>query len=142
MILEVHVRAARLADAPGMHAIRLAVRENRLSDPARVSEASYARYMTGGGLAWVAEEADRMLGFAIVDLVAGSVWALFVDPAAQGQGIGRRLLDTLLVGSATCLNTLWLTTSAGTRAEHFYESAGWLRAGTLPNGEVRFERSI
>jgi hypothetical protein len=36
--------------------------------------------------------------------------------------------------------TVWLSTQPGTRAEAFYLSAGWRRAGMRAQGEVRFER--
>jgi len=37
--------------------------------------------------------------------------------------------------------TVWLGTAPGTRAEKFYEAAGWTKTGIRPNGEVRFEMS-
>jgi hypothetical protein len=37
------------------------------------------------------------------------------------------------------LNSLWLTTEPGTRAQRFYESAGWQLAGTTDRGELRYE---
>jgi hypothetical protein len=39
------------------------------------------------------------------------------------------------------LETLWLTTEAGTRAERFYEARGWQRTGVTTSGELRFELS-
>jgi hypothetical protein len=35
---------------------------------------------------------------------------------------------------------LWLTTQPGTRAQGFYEAAGWRLVGVTEGGEVRFER--
>jgi hypothetical protein len=37
------------------------------------------------------------------------------------------------------LEQLWLTTEPGTRAQAFYEAAGWQRAGRTDRGELRFE---
>jgi hypothetical protein len=34
---------------------------------------------------------------------------------------------------------LWLTTEPGTRAQRFYEAAGWRQAGTTAHGELRYE---
>jgi len=48
------IRTACAADIAAMHRIRIRVRENRLSDPARVTPASYLPYVAAG-TAWVAE---------------------------------------------------------------------------------------
>jgi hypothetical protein len=37
------------------------------------------------------------------------------------------------------LRRLWLSTEPGTRAQGFYERAGWQNCGSLPSGELRFE---
>lgn len=125
-----------------MHALRSRVAENRLADPAKVTEASYLPYLTQGA-AWVAETDRGLAGFAILDIAGASVWALFVAPEAEGEGVGRALHDRLL-GSATehGLDRLALSTDPGTRAERFYREAGWTRAETAAGGEVRFERKV
>ncbi len=76
------VRLARAADIPAMHAIRLAVGENRLAANAPIDEPSY-RPFTAAKSAWVAS-LDEIVGFAALDVRAGSVWALFVSPVAEG----------------------------------------------------------
>ena len=138
-----HIETAGLADIPAMHAVRLAVRENRLSDPARITEGSYIPYVEAGS-AWVARGAGRaVLGFTVADRSNAGVWALFVHPDREGAGIGRALHDTLLGWARhEGLSGLWLTTAPGTRAERFYLGAGWRKAGVSPAGEVRFERRL
>lgn len=90
------IDTAVLADIAAMHSLRLAVRENRLSNPARVTEESYVRYVEAGS-AWVAVGAERLVfGFAILDERDASVWALFVHPDHEGAGIGRALHGALL----------------------------------------------
>jgi len=137
------IRAATLADVPAMHAVRCAVRENALTDPARITEASYAPYIAAGA-AWVAVTADGgPSGFAVLDSADGSVWALFVAPGNEGMGIGRMLLDTLCNDAARRGHAaLWLVTARGTRAEHFYRRAGWIGTPTDDLSEVRFERTL
>lgn len=49
------------SDYPGMHRVRLAVRENTLSSPGRVTEADYLDAMGRLGRSWVVEE-----GWALV----------------------------------------------------------------------------
>lgn len=137
------IRPARLEDIAAMHRIRLAVQENRLSPTASISEPSYVPFLTERGIGWVAESESAMLGFAILDTDTKNVWALFVDPDAEGRGVGRALLDRLVDGAAERgLDRLWLTTAAGTRAEAFYVRAGWVRGGPTDKGEVEFERRL
>ena len=37
------------------------------------------------------------------------------------------------------LSRLWLTTQPGTRAQRFYEDAGWICVGEAEHGQVRYE---
>lgn len=123
-----------------MHRIRLAVIENRLASERAVTEASYARFLDA---TFVAEEAGGIVGFAALDLPNGGVWALFVDPAAEGRGSGGALHEALIAAAAGAgLERLWLTTAPATRAARFYQSRGWTPAGTTGDGEIRFERSL
>ena len=139
---ELQVRRATAADIAEMHQIRLAVSENRLSANSGVSEQSY-RSLVSEGAAWVAETGAGMAGFAIVDAATQNVWAVFVDPNAQGQGVGKALHDRLLQWSrAQGIHRLWLSTSPGTRAEQFYRKLGWSEFGLTETGEIRFERRI
>ncbi len=134
------VRAARAADIKAMHALRLRVRENPLSDPESVTEGSYIPYLAQG-TAWVAETEQGLAGFAIVDVAGGSVWALFVAPEAEGQGIGRALHARLLEGAiGHGLSRLSLSTAPNSRAERFYTEAGWIKTGITATDELLLER--
>jgi len=125
-----------------MHAIRLGVRENRLSDRMAVTESSYEPYVAARS-AWVAELDSAIAGFAILDRSDGNVWALFVAPGSEGRGVGRALHEAMLQwAQQERLGKLWLSTARGTRAEQFYAQAGWERVGVTASGEVRFEREI
>ena len=136
--MNVAIRSARPADIAEMHRIRCSVRENRLSDPARVTHAGYLPYVEAGS-AWVAESDRGIVGFAVVDRARSSVWALFVDPAMEGAGFGKALHDHLIAWAAAAgLETLTLSTAPGTRAERFYLRAGWQADGPTSDGERRF----
>lgn len=122
-----------------MQRIRMAVRENRLVSRVIGAE-DYADYLFRRGCGWVAEEAGQVVGFAIGDGEDASVWALFVDPAHEGQGHGRRLHDAMLAWFwAAGHAVVRLGTEPGTRAERFYLCAGWQPVGIRPGGEVEFE---
>lgn len=133
------IRLAGPADIAAMHRVRTSVRENRLSDPGRIGPADYQAILDTGGRAWVAEIEDRVVGFAAADVARCNVWALFIDPAWEARGIGRRLHDALVDWLLGACDAIWLTTAPGTRAAAFYGRAGWAAAGTDANGELRFE---
>ncbi len=134
------IRIATEADIPEMHRIRLAVRENRLSDPESVRPDHYRALMDEGGRGWVAETGGRIVGFAVGDRPRSNVWALFVDPGFEGRGAGRQLHDRMMEWFFTSgADRVWLGTDPGTRAARFYEAAGWTPSGPRPNGEHRYE---
>jgi GNAT superfamily N-acetyltransferase len=134
------LRLATLADIDAMHRLRLSVRENALADPRRVVAQHYVPMLEKNGRGWVYELERKIVGFAIADHSRRNIWALFVDPAFEGLGIGRALHDAMVDWLfEQGHEPLWLTTGPDTRAERFYSTAGWRRQGTDANGELRFE---
>ncbi|MBL7727178.1 MAG: GNAT family N-acetyltransferase [Dinghuibacter sp.] len=137
-----HFREAIPADIPQMSAVRLAVKENTLSNPALVTETDYLDHISRRGKGWVCEIEDRVAAFAIVSLADNNIWALFVLPGYEGRGIGSRLhKDMLNWYFKQTSTTVWLSTAAGTRAEMFYRNAGWRDAGNYSAIEIKFEMS-
>lgn len=125
-----------------MHQVRLAVTENRLSDPTRVTHASYVPAITESGCGWVAEVSGTIVGFA-VGARSGNIWALFVHPDHEARGHGKALHSAMVSWlQAQGLRQLWLTTDPGTRAEAFYRALGWRSCGIVPGGELRLELDI
>lgn len=122
-------RVACADDIPAMSAIRLAVRENRLRDPTRITPQMYADYLELLGRGWVCERDGAIAGFAYADRAQGSIWALFIDPVHEGFGIGRHLL-ALATGYLFEQGhaKVFLTTDPGTRADRFYTAQGWQRS--------------
>jgi GNAT superfamily N-acetyltransferase len=138
----IQIRGATEADIAEMHRIRIAVRENQLADPGAVQLHHYRTMLRDSGRGWVAEMDNQMAGFAIADLTLPSIWALFVDPAFEGCGVGRRLHETMLDWLfAAGFERVRLSTEPATRAERFYRAAGWRYGGLHPNGEARYEMS-
>lgn len=82
------IRTAVYADIPRLMEIRASVRENRLSDPTRVTLADYEWFIDHGPL-HVWEGAAGIQGLSAGDPRDGSIWALFVDPAFEGVGVGQ-----------------------------------------------------
>jgi GNAT superfamily N-acetyltransferase len=136
--LEAALREARAGDIAGMHRVRLAVRENRLTSSV-ITEADYVAMIEEHGRGWVVEEAHEIVGFAVGDARDGNIWALFVHPQHERRGHGRRLHDAMVSWLASRgLARLWLTTQPGTRAQRFYEAAGWRPDGETNAGSMRY----
>lgn len=120
------LRRATGADIPAMARIRLAVTENRLRDPARVTLQMYEDFLERDGRGWVAQVEGATVAFCYANRTDGSIWALFVDPAHEGKGLGSALLALAahwLFGIG--FDRIWLDTAAGTRAALFYARQGW-----------------
>ena len=134
------VRLALISDIEAMHQVRVAVLENRLSNPRAIGPEDYRAMLEERGRGWVYEVDGRIVGFAIADHSRRNIWALFVAPEFEGCGIGRALHDAMVTWLFQRSDEpIWLTTEPRTRAERFYTMAGWRRAGIDPNGEQRFE---
>jgi len=124
-------RQASVHDIPAMSRIRLSVNENRLHDPARITPQMYADFLEKDGRGWVALVGGDIVAFSYANRIDGSIWALFVDPRFEGQGLGKQLLS---------LATDWLfslgftrvilSTGTHTRAAQFYTRLGWRLASS------------
>jgi len=133
-------REATIHDIPPIQVVRNAVTENTLSNPALVTDKDCEEYIMKRGKGWICEVDDTIVGFAIADLQDHNVWALFVQPGFDKKGIGRRLHDDMLNWYfQQTTQTIWLSTSPGTRAEAFYRKAGWRETGLYGKGEIKFE---
>jgi GNAT superfamily N-acetyltransferase len=133
------LRHAERQDIAAMHRVRLAVRENRLTSSV-ISEADYIPEIERTGRGWVIEKDGKVVAFAIGNATTANIWALFVDPEHEHQGYGRKLHAAMTEWLfAEGLPSLWLSTDPNTRAQRFYERAGWLFTGVLPDGEFRYE---
>ena len=134
------IREATAGDIKEIQIVRHSVRENRLSDPSLVTDEDCLDYITRRGKGWVCEDDGKIIGFAIADLQDHNIWALFLCPEAEGQGIGKALHNTMLSWYFSKTDhTVWLSTAGGTRAEGFYRRMGWKEAGNVGKGEVKFE---
>lgn len=133
------LRQAQRTDIPAIQRVRHAVRENRLIWIV-IADEDVVREMEVTGRGWVIQVNSEVVAFAIGNAGTGNIWALFVDPAHEGKGYGRRLHDEMLGWLwSQGLKRLWLSTDPGTRAEGFYLRAGWQRREILPSGEVLFD---
>ncbi len=134
------IREATIEDIAQIRVVRNAVKENVLSDPNLVTEEDCIIYLTERGKGWVCEIDNTIIGFSIADLKDNNIWALFVHPDFDRQGIGRQLHDIMLDWYfRQTKEKVWLGTDPNTRAETFYLKAGWKVVGTHGMGETKFE---
>jgi len=137
------IREAKIEDIPQIQVVRNAVKENMLSNPNLVTDEDCVEFLTIRGLGWVCEIDQQIVGFSIVDLKDHNIWALFVHPDFEKQGIGRQLHNRMLNWYfAQTKEPVWLGTAPKTRAETFYRMTGWKEIGTHGKGEVKFEMTF
>jgi GNAT superfamily N-acetyltransferase len=143
LLIKMAFREATLQDIPQIQIVRHAVKENVLSDPGLVTDEDCANYLANRGKGWVCELDRKIIGFAIADLVDDNIWALFVDPHFERQGIGRKLHEIMLDWYFSQGKTkVWLGTSPNTRAVSFYNKAGWVETGIHGRSEIKFEMQL
>ena len=138
-----HFRQATIEDIEGMHQVRISVRENKLSNPDRITQKDYETFLTERGKGWVCVVEHNIVGFCVIDLVDKNIWALFVLPSFEGKGIGHHLHQQMLDWYFKQYSVrLWLSTEKGTRAENFYRHHGWQEAGLYGTAEIKFEMNL
>ncbi|MEH0573992.1 MULTISPECIES: GNAT family N-acetyltransferase [Streptomyces] len=101
-----------------------------------------AQGVAAGRLAvWTARDGGRVLGtvsLAFPDKPnsrhRAELVKLMVHPDARGKGLGRALLTTAEEAAAAAgVTLLHLDTETDSPAEHLYRTAGWTRAGVIPD---------
>ena len=133
------IREAKIDDIQQIQVVRNSVKENTLSNPALVTDDHVNEFLFTRGKGWVCELNKTIVGFAIVDFKENNIWALFLHPDFEKQGIGQLLHDTMLnYYFSITKTTVWLGTSPNTRAEGFYRKKGWKNVG-MHGDELKFE---
>jgi GNAT superfamily N-acetyltransferase len=105
----------------------------------------FAEYIAGGGVVLVWDQDGRVAGFAA--LAGDELRAVYVDPPAQGAGVGSALLEAsveALRAAGQREAFLW-TFAANGLARAFYERHGWeLVSGHQERlaPEVRYRRML
>jgi len=130
-------RKAAFEDIPQMTRIRLAVTENVLRDPTRITPQMYADFLEKDGRGWVALVDGEIVAFSYANRIDGSIWALFVEPRFEGQGLGKQLLSLAMDWLfALGFRQVTLSTGTHTRAAQFYTRLGWRLASSSAGDSV------
>lgn len=145
-----HIRPAMVDDVEKLFEIRCSVRENHMTREEMAAlgiTPESVQDMIGGGhySVPVAVADGEAVGFAMAHIAECSVFALFVAPAHEGQGIGAKLLAH--VEEALRQNGVrqaWLATDADerVRAVGFYRHHGWRDAGFMEDGQLRLCKQL
>lgn len=142
------IRPACAEDLPAMTAIRISVTENHMSveqmaERGITPEATLAEMAAGDLGAWVAEDKEGIVAFAMADRRDASLFALFTKPGREGRGHGSALLteaENWLLGLGH--REAWLTTATGSRAATFYAVKGWRATEEGDPGDTLFRKTL
>jgi GNAT superfamily N-acetyltransferase len=136
------IRRATPADAPAIaavqartwrHAYADIVDCERMPDPKQQAP-RFAERIAGGGEVYVFDQDGVVAGFAALD--GAELRAIYVEPAAQGAGVGSALLEASVEGLRAAgfrEAFLWCFEANGL-ARAFYERHGW----ELVPGETQY----
>lgn len=138
------IRLARKADVGDIFHIRTSVTENALSlaelAEMGITETNIADVIQGAPCAWVAVVESQVVGFSMIDPQVGSLFAAFVLPSHEGNGIGKRLVNGAESALFKTHETIWLETGRNTRAAGFYRHLGWGHEQDVGGGDIRLEK--
>ncbi len=145
--METLIRLATLADIDTVFAIRTAVRQNHLSHEQLadlgITPQVLADSIREAPCIWVAQVNGVLAAFSMVDLAEGEVFAMFVLPAYEGRGLGRRLMAVAEAALFERHDGVFLVTDGRDeiRANGFYQRLGWSKVGQVDGDDVRYEKS-
>ncbi|HGM5578940.1 TPA: GNAT family N-acetyltransferase [Pseudomonas putida] len=140
------LRQALPEDVELLFDIRTSVKQNHLSREQMhdlgITATSLTEALREAPCSWIAEYEQEAVGFAMVDLDDGELFALFVHPQHEGKGIGRLLLQQAEAALFQHHEVIHLTTDGGQmiRANGFYQRAGWVSSGAVDDQDVRYEK--
>lgn len=113
---------------------------------AGITPESVSAMISGGDYTAPLVELDGdVAAFGMAQLSSGYVFAVFVRPELEGRGFGTAILGWLESAlRRRGLSQAWLSTGkeASMRAHGFYRSRGWMANGTLPDGQIRYEKVL
>lgn len=142
--MTITIRVAAEADIPAIFEVRTSVRDNHLSVEQMaemgITHETIRQALREEPCIWVAVEGDHIVGFSIGDAANACVFAAFVRPEWEAQGIGRRLMERAEEFLFERHSSIWLHTDGSSPAARFYERLGWKRTQDVENRDARFEK--
>ncbi|AZE60843.1 MULTISPECIES: GNAT family N-acetyltransferase [Pseudomonas fluorescens group] len=144
--MQVLIRAATADDVDTLCAIRTAVVQNHLSleqmADLGITPQVLVDTLSAAPCAWIAEVDGQAVGFSMVDLAEGEVFAMFVLPTHENLGLGRQLMALAEAALFEHHDRLYLVTDGrdDIRANGFYQRLGWSVVGRVEGDDVRYEK--
>ena len=142
--MTITIRDAAEEDIPAIFEVRTSVRENHLSVEQMaemgITNETIRQVLCKEPCIWVAVHGNHIVGFSMGDAADACLFAAFVRPEWEGQGIGRRLMDRAEAFLFERHSSIWLHTDGSSRAAGFYERLGWKRMPDMENRDARFEK--
>lgn len=145
--MQILIRVATPDDIDTLFAIRTSVVQNHLSREQMtalgITPQVLADSIREAPCVWIAEVEGRPAAFSMVDRAAGEVFAMFVQPGYEGQGLGRRLMAVAEAALFEQHERLFLITDGRDeiRANGFYQRLGWSKVDRVEGDDVRYEKS-
>lgn len=138
------IRAATVDDVDAMFSVRGAVGENTLTAEELatigITPESIAQMVRSAPCAWVATVEQTVVGFAMADLDSACLFALFVRPQYEGQGMGTGLTQVCEQALFAHHALIWLETARDSRAAQLYRALGWGQETDIGGGDIRMEK--
>jgi ribosomal protein S18 acetylase RimI-like enzyme len=142
--MNINIRPAQASDVESIFTVRTSVTENHLSREEMlemgISETTVRNMIEENLCAWVATDDDEVVGFSMISREKGSLFGLFVLPAYEGRGIGRRLTKIAEQELFKQHEVVWLETDKNSRAAKFYMQLGWGNKTSLNGANIRLEK--
>ncbi|AVX37708.1 TPA: GNAT family N-acetyltransferase [Yersinia enterocolitica] len=142
--MTINIRPAQASDVESIFTVRTSVTENHLSREEMlvmgISETTVCNMIEENLCAWVATDDDEVVGFSMILREKGSLFGLFVLPAYEGRGIGRRLTKIAEQELFKQHKVAWLETDKNSRAAKFYMQLGWGNKTQLNGAYIRLEK--
>ena len=139
------IRLGRVSDIPQITLVRTSVNENHLSveqmEEMGITEASTAQMITASPCCWVAVVNAKVVGFSMVNNEDGCLFAAFVLPDYEGQGIGSSLLEVAEEQLFKVHSLAWLETTKSSHAASFYRNKGWGNEKLVGPDYIRLEKT-
>lgn len=145
-----NLRPASVSDVESLFDIRCSVIENHqsrdeLATLGITTETVKEMIASGDYVTVIAEVDQQPVGFTMAQISESYIFACFVRPDFEKQGIGRALMKAVEEGlRAAGVTQVWLSTGSAQslRAIGFYRHLGWTDRGHLEDGQIKFIKQL
>lgn len=142
--MNIRTRLALSSDIEGIFDVRTSVKENYLSreemELMGITESIIIDMIEKSRCAWVAVDDGKVIGFSMIIVDEGSLFAAFVLPEYEGRGVGRSLVELAEQELFKHHEVVWLETDKNRRAAEFYRRLGWVEKQNVSESDIRLEK--